>query len=237
MAQIDFAVAFVVIFSMIVYSVFIVSSTITKDFNYFTAKEIEKSQDSLLKQLFETLDDKSLIYNFKKIQILFEEIGGYSHIENLKISIKPIMSKIHVYNQSMNEIPSLTFTTGSYVNITFDLGFLTSQKRYVNIFYFGDKTDEILYNNNITETNVTARILSEEDVIVFSQEKCNFLKSLTYEEVKNNFGFINNFRLDNYCIYGEKSPFAANIIVKSVPLLVEKQDETIYPDYITLEVW
>jgi len=237
MAQIDFAVAFIVIFAMIVYSVFIVSSTIIKDFNYFTAKEIEKSEDSLSKQLFETLDNKSLISNFKKVQILFEETGGYSHTENLKISIKPIMSKIHVYNQSMNEIPSSTFTTGDYVNVTFDLGFSANQKRYVNIFYFGGKTDDIAYNNNITETNVTARILSEEDVVVLSQDKCNFLKSLSYEEAKSNFGFIHNFRINDYCVYGEEPPFAANIIVKSIPLLVERVDETVYPENITLKVW
>jgi len=237
MAEIDFAVAFIVIFAMIVYAVLIVSSTITKDFNYFTAKELEISQDSLSKQLFETLDSKSLISNVKKIQILFNETGGYYHTENLKISIKPIMSKIHVYNHSMNEIPSSTFTTGDYINITFDLNFLANEIKYVNIFYFESESEEIFYNNNITEDNVTARILSEEDIIVLSQDKCNSLKGLSYDEAKNNFGFIHNFRIDNFCKYGEEPPFAANIIVKSVPLLVEKGDETVYPEHITLKVW
>ena len=100
MAQIDFAIAFVVVFTMITYSIFIVSGTISKDFEYFNEKEIGKAQDSLSKQLFEILDDKSLVSNFKKIDILFEDIGGYPHIETIMISIKPIMNKIHVYNQT-----------------------------------------------------------------------------------------------------------------------------------------
>ena len=138
----------------------------------------------------------------------------------------------------MDKITPLIFTTGDYVNVTFDLeNILANEKRYVNIFYFGYKTDEIVYNNNITETNISARILSEEDVVVLSLDKCSYLQGLTFDETKNNFGFIHNFRIDNYCEYGEEPPFAANIIVKSVPLLVEQVDGTIYPEYITLKVW
>jgi hypothetical protein len=237
MAQVDFAIAFVVIFTMIAYSIFIVSSTITKDFNYFNIKEIEKSQESLSKQLFETLDSKSLISNFKVVQISFEEIGAYQHTETLNISIKPIMGKIHVYNQTIHEIASSNSTTGEYVNISFDLDFSANQINYVKIFYFGNNTDEIIYNNNITQTNVTARILSEEDVPVLSQDKCNSLKGLDYDAARNNFGFIRRFRIDNHCVYGEEPPVAANIVVKSISLFVEKTDETIYPELVTLKVW
>jgi hypothetical protein len=237
MAQVDFAIAFVVVFTMIAYSVFIVSSTITKDFSYFNIKEIEKSQDSLTKQLFRTLDSKSLITNFKVIQISFEEIGGYRHTENLDISIKPLMEKIHVYNQTMNEIVSTNSTTGEYVNISFNLDFSANQINYVNIFYFGNNTDEIIYNSNITQTNITATILSEEDVSILSQERCNYLKGLDYDTARSNFGFEHRFRIDNNCVYGEEPPVAANIIVKSIPLFVEKSDGTIYPELVTLKVW
>jgi hypothetical protein len=237
MAQIDFAIAFIVVFTMIAYSVFIASSNITKDFSYFNLKEIERSHDSLSRQLFDTLDSKSLISNFKKIQILFEEVGGYSHTENMRISIKPVMGKIHVYNQTMHEIASSNSTTGSYVNISFDLDFSANQINYVDVFYFGGKAEEIIFNNNVTEINVTANILSEKDVQVLSQERCNYLKSLDYDAARNSFGFIHRFKIDNFCVYGEEPPLSANIIVKSVPLLVEKTDETIYPEQIILKVW
>ena len=142
MAHIDFAIAFVVVFTMIAYSVFIVSSTITKDFSYFNEMEIEMAQDSLSKQLFETLDNKSLITNFKRIQISFEEIGEYQHTETLNISIKPIVEKIKVYNQTMHEIASINTTEGSYANISFDMQFSANEVKYVNIFYLGGDTEE-----------------------------------------------------------------------------------------------
>jgi hypothetical protein len=222
---------------MITYSVFIVSSTITKDFNYFNGKEIEMSQDSLSKQLFETLDSKSLIENFKRIQVSFKEIGGYQHTETMEISITPAVEKIRVYNQTMHEISSSNSTTGSYVNISFDLEFSANQINYVNIFYFGGKTDEIIFNSNITQANVTAVILSEEDVPVLSQDRCNYLTGLDYDTARDIFGFTHRFRIDNHCVYGEEPPVAANIIVKSVPLLVEKTDGSIQPEQVTLKVW
>jgi hypothetical protein len=237
MAQIDFAIAFVVVFTMIVYSVFIVSSTITKDFNYFNEKEIEVSQDSLTKQLFEVSDNKSLVTNFKRIQVSFEEIGGYQHTETMDISIKPIMEEIKVYNQTMHEIASTNTTDGSYANISFDMQFSANQINYVNIFYLGGKTEEIIFNNNVAQTNVTASILSEEDVAVLSQDRCNYLKSLDYDAARNSLGFTHRFRIDNYCVYGQSPPAGANIISKSFPVLVENTSGTIYPEQVTLMVW
>lgn len=237
MAHIDFAIAFVVVFTMIVYSVFIASSTITKDFEYFNEMEIEMARDSLSKQLFETIDNKSLITNFKRIQVSFEEIGAYQHTETLRISIEPIVEKIKVYNQTMHEIASVNTTEGSYTNISFDMQFSANEVKYVNIFYLGGDTEDIVFNNNVTQTNVTASILSEEDVPVLSQDRCNYLKSLNYDTVRDSFGFIHRFRIDNHCVYGENPPLAADIIVKSVPIFVEKTDETIFPEMVTLKVW
>lgn len=228
MAQIDFAVAFVVIFMMVSYAVFFVSNTMTKDFEHFRTMEIEKSQESLSNQLFYT-GDNSLVSNFKIAHLLFEEMGGYQHTENIVININPIVDKIHVYNTTMAEISS-SISSG---NVSFDLTFSENQKRYVNIIYSGN-ADSMTYNQ---ENNATAAILFEEDIAVLSQDKCNALKSLPYDEAKNIFGFVNDFRIDNYCIYGENPPVDADIIVKSVPILVENQDSTIYPGYVTLKVW
>jgi len=58
MAQVDFAIAFVVVFTMITYSIFVVSSTITKDFDYFNDSN---SQGSAFNKLIKNN------YTFKKI--------------------------------------------------------------------------------------------------------------------------------------------------------------------------
>jgi len=229
MAQVDFAVAFIVIFIMISYAVFFVSNTMSKDFNHFNVREIERSADSLSNQLFYTMDNKSLISNFKKMQILFEEVGSYPHTENLVISITPLVDKIHVYNVTMDEIPS-SYAGG---NISFDMSFSSNQKNYVNIFYIGEATD-VSY---ISDNNITVKILYEEQVDVLSQDKCDALKSLSYDDAKNVFGNENSFRVDNYCIYGEMPPLDANIIINRIPMLVENQDGKLFTGQVTLKVW
>jgi hypothetical protein len=228
MAQIDFAVAFVVIFMMVSYSVFFVSNTLAKDFDYFNEKELEESSDSMSDQLFYTMDNKSLVYDFKKMQILFEEIGGYQHTESITISIG-LVGKAHVYNLTMGEVQS-SYASG---NISFDLEFLENEKKYVSIIYDGN-AENVTY---VGGGNVTAKILYEDIVSVLSQDRCGLLKSLPYNESKNIFGMSHNFRIDNHCVYGENPPTDADIIVKSVPVIIENQDGTVYPDYVTLKVW
>jgi hypothetical protein len=180
-----------------------------------------------------------LISDFKKIQIVFEEIGGYPHSnEQLNISITPIVNKIHVYDRSMNEITSNTFTSSDNITVYFHLDFLPNEKKYVNIFYYGNPTTTIDYINNYLDNNITGRIISEEDVAVLSKEKCSKLKALSYEDVRNVFGFTDNFRIQSdECEYGQEQPIT-NIIKKAVWLFIEnKTDERIYSGYVKLLVW
>jgi len=122
------------------------------------------------------------------------------------------------------------------MTVSLDLFFFSNEKKYVNIFYEGPPTTSIAYTSNITETNITSVILSEEDVYVLSQERCSNLKSLSYEEAKNRFGFLDNFNVSD-CSYGIEVPLTGNIIVNSIPVLVEKVDGTIYPKFVKLKVW
>jgi hypothetical protein len=236
MSQIDFAIAILLIITVLTYSLVSVSSKLTNDFNTFTAKKLEESTSSLSKQLFKIQDNKSLISNFKKIQASFNEAGGYQHIETVNISITPAVNKIHIYDNFLNEISSTIIDDGIRVNISFELNFNPNENSYVNIFYDDAPTSSITYTSNITETNITSVILSEEDVYVLSQERCSNLKVLSYEEAKSKFGFPDNFYISE-CEYGGESPFTANIILKSVPLLIEKTGGTLNSTFVKLKVW
>ena len=227
MAQVDFAVAFVVIFIMVSYSVFFVSNNLKQDFDHFNIMELEETADSMVSQMFYNLDNNSLVTSLKKIEILFEEVGDYQHTENLVVSIGQVTDP-GVYDLSMNEIPS-SYANG---NISFDLSFSGNGTKYVNIIYDGT-AENVSYTN---VGNVTANILFEGEVSVLSQEKCDLLKSIPYDDSKNIFG-VSNFRIDNYCVYGENPPDVANIIVRQIPMIIQDQNNSLYTDYVTLKVW
>jgi len=239
MTQIDFAVGLLLTLIVVTYSTLSISSVVSNDFNFFTSKRLDQSASSLYKQLFEIQDNKSLISNFKKIQVEFTDIGGYSHTEQLNITISPIANKIHVYNKSMSEIISNKFTTSENVTVSFLVPMYANGKTYVDIFYFGSPTNKIDYTSDSLQTNVTARILSEEDVAVLSQEKCSKLKALNYEEAKTAFGFIDNFKVDSIdCKYGEEPSTTSSVVIKSIYMLIEnKTDESLYSKNAKLMVW
>lgn len=237
MSQIDFAIAILIMISILSYSVVSVSSKLTSDFNIFTSKKLEESASSFSKQLFKIQDNKSLIANFKKIQASFLEIGSYSHMETMNVTITPIVNKTHVYDNFLNEISSTNLSSGNNITVSFNLSFSPNEKKYVNIFYDDVPTSDITYTSNVTETNVTSVILSEEDVYVLLQQRCSNLKTLSYEEAKNRFGFLDNFNIFNECAYGAEMPFTANVIIKSMPLLIERTDETLYSNFVILRVW
>ena len=239
MTQIDFAVGLLLTLIVVTYSTLSISSIVSNDFNFFTSKRLDQSASSLYKQLFETQDNKSLISNFKKIQVEFTDIGGYPHAELLNITITPIVNKIHVYDKSMSEITSNKFTTAENVTVSFLVPIYANGKTYVDIFYSGVTTTKIDYTSNSADTNVTARILSEKNVAVLSQERCSNLKALSYDEAKTAFGFIDNFKIDSDdCKYGEEPPATSSIVIKSIYTLIEnKTDESLYSENVKLMVW
>jgi hypothetical protein len=234
MTQLDFAVAFLLIITILTYSVVSVSSKLTNDFNTFTVKRLDESASSLSKQLFEINDNKSLISSFKKISASFQEIGSYPHTETINIAITPVVENIHVYDNFLNEIDS-TVNNGDNSTVSFNLSLSANEKRYANIFYEGISTS-IAYLDNTTEINISALILSEEEAPVLSQQKCSELKALNHEAARNRFGFLDNFNITE-CDYGLGAPETANIIVKSIPLLIERSDGTIYSGFVKLRVW
>jgi len=237
MTQIDFVIAFVLIISIIYFAISFVSSNFSNELSVFETNELKESASSMQTYLFEILDDKSLVTDAKKIKILFKEIGGYQHMEEqMNISIEPLVNKVHVYDNFMNEISSESSINGNRILVSFRLNFDQNEEKRISIFYFDDPTTDIDYLS--FDNNVTSRILSEEKVIVVSKEKCSKLKSLEYEDVRNIFGFDHQFKINlTDCDYGPEPPEAANVIVKSVPLLIEKPNELISSENARIMVW
>ena len=235
MSQIDFAIAILIMISVLTYSVISTSNKLNNDFNTFTSKGLEESASTLSKQLFKVEDSKSLISSFKKIQASFTEIGGYSHTETMNVTITPSVNKIHVYDSFLNEIPSEILDNGDNVTVSFDLDFNSDEKKFVNIFYNDVSATKINFTN-LTEINVTSIILSEEDAYVLSQERCSDLKSISYEEAKNMFGFLDDFNISE-CDYGKQIPYTSSIIVESIPIMIEREDGTLYSKTVKLRIW
>jgi len=237
MTQIDFAIAFFLLISISVFSISFISSSASNDFNQLNSEKIEEAVSSISTQLFDVKDNKSLVSNFKQIGVKFTEIAGLSHSSDLDIEITPEVNKVHVYDKMFNEIGSSVTSLSGKTKVSFILDFAPNEEKYVNIIYDGYYTTNIDYTSNVTEINVTSIIISEKEIFVLSKERCSQLKSLNYEDSKNLFGFTENFRISNECVYGPDPSPDANVIVKTIPVLVEKIDESIRSEKIKLLVW
>ena len=234
MSQIDFAVALLLVTTIITYSVVSVSSKLTNDFSLFTEKRLTEATSSLSSQLLGSQDGKSLLTSFRKVQCSFHEVGSYAHMQPIDITITPVVSKIHVYDSFLNEIPSTITNNVDNVTVTFSLDFASNEKKYVNIVYDDVQAASIAYTS--PPNNVTSVILSGEDFPVLSQQKCSDFQTLSYDSFKNGFGFKEYVNISE-CDYGYLMPSSSNVIVKSVPILIERFDGTIYSDFVRIRVW
>lgn len=236
MTKVDFGVAFFLIMAAIIFSLTFVSASMNNDFNHFNSKKVDKEASSITTQLFDINDNNSLVSEFKQIQISLTEVGMLSHTSVLEFGISPVVNKVHVYDKRFNEIASVVEDTDK-TKVSFSLGFSSGEKKYVSIIYEGSNTDYINYTSNVTENNVTSVIVSEKEIRVLSQNECSYLQSLSSNDFKNIFGFTENLKIDNICVYGPNPPSSANIIVKTIPTLVEGTDEIISNEKIKIMVW
>jgi len=235
MTHIDFIIAFALTVGIIFFAIFFINSNFSREFNYFRTIELEKAASSLERQLFEIHDDKSLISDFKKIQVLLKEVGNRTHTEQINISIEPVINKLHVYDNFMNEIPSEKTIDGNKVFLTFVLSFSPYGKRRINIIYDGGQTT---YMGISSQNDIESRIISEKNIPVVSQEKCSKLNSLEYNNARNAFGFEHHFKINlTDCNYGLEPPTVANIILKEIPVLIERYNELISATNARMTVW
>lgn len=136
----------------------------------------------------------------------------------------------------MNEITSSSNQLPGETILSFSLSFNANEKKRVNIFYFGSSINTINYLS--AGNNITLRILSDKELKIVSQEKCSNFKSNSYENIKNIFGFQNQFRLDlDGCSYGSEPPITTNIILKNIPVIFESTNGLLQAKFARLRVW
>lgn len=233
MSHIDFAIGFVLIVSTISVLLYLVTNSISNGINDFISNEVKESSLSLERYLFNINDEKSLISTFKELQAVLAETNSTSHNEEIRISIKPQVSNVTVYDSLMGEVSSSSSSLPDETIVLFNLEFAANEVRRVNVFYSGDSVDRIDYLT--PENNITLRILSDKEFDVASQEKCsNFYP---YETSKEIFGFKNDFRLDlENCNYGPQ-PSIGNIVIRNIPVIFESTDGLLSPKFARLSVW
>ena len=235
MSHIDFAIGFVLIVSTIFMLFYFVSNSISNNINDFSANEIRESSFSLGRYLFDISDEKSMVSTFRELQAVLIENNNTYHTEEMRISIKPQVSKVKVYNSSMVEITSSSTQSPGETIVSFTLSFAPNENKSVKVVYYGDPANSIDYLN--PENNITLRMLSDEELKVVSQQKCSDFKSRSYDIVREMFGFKNDFRLDlENCNYGPQ-PTVGNIITRNVPVVFESQNGLLVSKLARLSVW
>jgi len=236
MSHIDFAIGFVLIISIMFLIIYFISNSISNNINDLSVNEIKEYSLSLEKYLFEINDDKSLISTVRELQAILAELNNTDHSEEIRLSIKPDVSKVKVYDSLMNEIPSTSSQLAGETVLSFLQDFTANEEKSISIFYFGDIITDIDYLS--TENNISLRILSNKELNLVSQEKCSNFKSKSFEDVKEDFGFQNQFRLDlDDCNYGPEPSLTANIILKNVPVLSEDSDGLLRTKFARLRIW
>lgn len=233
MSHIDFAIGFVLIVSTILVLLYLVTNSISNGINGFISDEVKESSLSLERYLFNINDEKSLISTFKELQAILSEANSTGHEEEIRISIKPQVNKVKVYDSSMGEVSSSSSQLSGETIMSFRLIFAANEVKRVNIFYFGDSVDRIDYLT--PENNITLRILSDKEFDVVSQEKCsNFYP---YETAKKIFDFKNDFRIDlENCNYGPQ-PSVGNIVIRNIPVIFASTDGLLSSKFARLSVW
>jgi hypothetical protein len=223
MTEVDFAIAFLLIISVITYSVVAVSDRLSSNFATYSEKRIEAAADSLSSQIF---SEDGLMQRFDKIQLRIREIGNFDHVERVTFGL-PGALKIHAYNSTMDEIES----TVSAENVTIVRSLRSGQSEYIDVIYEGNVSSISVY----APANVSVTVVFGGEIIALSYAKCQELKSMNYTDAKTRFGFNDYFSL-SLCDYGP-SPPNTNIVARSMPLMYEDSDGTMRYAVSRLRVW
>jgi hypothetical protein len=236
MSHIDFLVGFVLILSAMFIIVYFISNSIANNVNDLTTNEVRKSSLSLERQLFDINDDNSLITNARELQAVLTETNHTAHTEEIRISIKPQVNSVRVYNNSLGVIPSSSTPSPGETVLSFTLSFSPDEKKWVRIFYFGDAVADMKYL--ATDKNITMRMLSDKNTSIVSQEKISSFIINGYDKVKEIFGFKNQFRIDVEDFhYGPQPSVAANVVSRGIPLIFESSDGSLHAELVRLIVW
>jgi len=223
MSHIDFAIGFVLIISSLFLTFYFISNSIANNINDLIANELKESSLSLERHLFEINDDKSLVTNARELQMILNETNNTDHTEEIRISIKPQVNNVKIYDNFFNITSSTKQQLSGETIVSFTISFSSYETKRLKIVYFGDAIKDIDYLS--VNNNITARILSDKEINVVSKEKCSKFNSNSYENTKNIFGFQHQFKLNlDDCSYGPEPPITANVILRNVPVIFETID-------------
>ena len=207
-------------------------SLIVEETDPYIIEETEQiKQTNLIKpiQPIETID-VSLKSDVSLIKVMIEEIGNYSHTEKIVIVINGDANKAYLNDFQMNNIKA-TFARPS---LYFDFGFLPLEKKYLNIYYYGNPTSISSLVDEF-EQNITVEIMESDDVKIVTGDNCAILNGLKYETLKNMFGIKDDFKLKTkICEIGIEPP-ETNVISKTKPILVET--DKIEVDIAKVLIW
>jgi len=144
-------------------------------------------------------------------------------------------------------------TTNPHTGISWTVNDVNNWTNSNNIYVFGVKsktgrnmrTSQIFIKIGYSipgssgSINTNQTMLSDKKILIVTQERCNSLQNLQYDDARNIYGFNNQFNLimAANCSYGVEPPLSANIIVNSFPILLENSDGSITFSEAKLLVW
>jgi hypothetical protein len=236
MTHIDFVIGFVLIISTIFMIMYFVSSSISNNMNDVYTSGIRESALTLENYLFRVGGENSLAVSARVIQAVLEDVNDTDHGEYSTILIRPQVINARVYDEFWNDIPSSQISLPGETSLSFALTFASNEKKSMNIVYLGDRVESLSYSDSEGMTEM--RALPDKEIMIVTQERCSYLQGISYDDFRDNLDFDHQFRLElGNCSYGSEPPFAANILVRSVPVIFEGQDGSVSDEYARLMVW
>ncbi len=232
MTQVDFAIAIGMTIAIISFIIFYAVGDFTDDMSMIRADQLDQAKLSLGNQILK----EYLSEDVKKVEMMFEDIGGYSHSENLKISLEPgdVADNIHVYDDEFNEVSTSIDENSGNITVVFSVSFSANEKEHRTLFYRGNSTTKMTYESNVTAKNVTGILISEYDLPVVSYQKCS---DVTFDELRNDLRTEHYFQLElTGCNIGPEPP-DTDVVVHRVSVLREDSDGSLSSDVATLRVW
>jgi hypothetical protein len=236
MTHIDFMIGFILIISTIFMIMYFVSSSISNNMNDVYASGIKESALTLENYLFKVGGENSLAVSARVIQAVLEDVNGTDHGEYSTILIRPQVINARVYDEFWNDIPSSQISLPGETSLSFTLNFVSNEKKSMNIVYLGDSVESLSYSDSDGMTSM--RALPGKEIMIVTQERCSYLQGISYDDFRDSLDFDHQFRLElGNCAYGSETPSAANILVRSVPVIFEGQDGSVSDEYARLMVW
>jgi len=194
-ADVDFIIAFVIIFSVIGFLIFYSSNYVENQISVVQNQELEAQSNLISSYILDRGSDYSLVSDLEIIAMDFKEIGGYGHTEEVKISVvAPSVEYAAVYDKFLNEIPSSVLLSGSGADINFPVPLTANQSIRLGIYYIGDSVQDVVDTTDETQ-NITTTVVKGQSLDIIKSTKCTEFQVMGYENIKQNLGINRDFNI------------------------------------------